>query len=740
MSLFNELKRRNVFRVGAAYIVAAWLVIQVVETLFPVYGLSNAAIRIVVAILGVGFIPSLILSWVFEFTPEGLKKDADVDSEKSITQTTGRKLDRIILVVLALALGYFAFDKFVLDPVEDEQIAQSARQEGLTAALTKSYGDRSIAVLPFENRSNREEDQFFTDGIHDDLLTTIAKIGSMKVISRTSVMEYKDTIKKLPQIAQELGVANILEGGIQRSGDQVRINVRLIDAATDKRLWGQTYNRELTAENLFAVQSEITRLIADALQAELSTDEQRRINARPTDNLQAYEAYMRGRQLMATRNAAKLKLATEEFNKATEIDPSFALAWVGVADSLSMSFGVRGARAEDPLPIIEDAVKNALVIDNDLGEAYASLGLMHGKYGRNDEAETAYQKAIELSPNYATAYQWYSGLVGNDPLRTQESIDLMQKAAKLDPRSEIIGHGLGKVYEKKGLYRLAENQYIKTIELYPDFESAYFGLAVLYMRNTGQFDKALASLNKAIALHPEFLTYKLQRGGIYSQLGDLEAVQENRDNLADSGASEWILGFSDVHFSFIKEDPIGTRKTINWLMAQKQGSHNFRRRLGSIALAQGDIQLSREIYLSVEPRWLEPDQWPALMGSDFWGNQTGCIVAWLFLNTGDQELGTALLQQATAYIEDSLPLVTEHPDQPFPETCYLTAGDTEKALLSIETQLTHNHLIDWYIVHQMPMYDQIRHEPRYQAAWAERERRISVQRENVEKMAADTQP
>ena len=720
--------------------VGAWLLIQVTETIFPLFGFGDTPARLVVIVLSIGFIPSLILSWVFEITPEGLKKDADVDSEKSLTQSTGRKLDRIILVVLVLALGYFAFDKFVLDPIEDEQIAQSARQEGVTAALTKSYGDRSIAVLPFENRSNREEDQFFTDGIHDDLLTTIAKIGSMKVISRTSVMEYKDTIKKLPQIAKELGVANILEGGIQRSGNQVRINVQLIDAVTDEHLWAEIYDRELTAENLFAVQSEITRMIADALQAELSTDEQLRIDAKPTDNLQAYEAYMRGRQLMATRNAANLKLASEEFSKATEIDPSFALAWVGVADSLSISFGSRDARAEDLLPIIEDAVKNALVIDNDLGEAYASLGLMHGKYGRNDEAETAYQKAIELSPNYATAYQWYSGLVGNDPLRTQESIDLMQKAAKLDPRSEIIGHGLGKVYEKKGLYRLAENQYIKTIELYPDFESAYFGLAVLYMRNTGQFDKALASLNKAIALHPEYHAYNLQKGGIYSQLGDMEAVQEVRDKMADSGASEWVLGFVDVHISFIKEDPTGTRETINWLLPKTQGGYAYRLRLGSIALAQGDIQLSREIYLSTEPRWLEPDQWPALMGSDFWGNQTGCIVAWLFLNTGDQELGTALLQQATAYIEDSLPLVTEHPDQSFPETCYLTAGDTEKALLSIETQLTHNHLIDWHIVHQMPMYDQIRHEPRYQAAWAERERRLSVQRENVEKMAADTQP
>ncbi|RLA29977.1 MAG: hypothetical protein DRR11_14390, partial [Gammaproteobacteria bacterium] len=257
---------------------------------------------------------------------------ADNPTESTTRRTdggSGNRLNFVIIGLFALSLGYFAFDKFVLDPVEDEQIVQSARQEGLTAALTESGGDQSIAVLPFNNRSNREEDQFFTDGIHDDLLNTIAKIGSMKVISRTSVMEYKDTIKKLPQIARELGVANILEGGIQRSGNQVRINVQLIDAATDQHLWGEIYNRELTAENLFAVQSEITRLIADALQAELSTDEQRRINARPTDNLQAYDAYMRGRQLMATRDSARLKLATEEFSKATSFDPLFALAWVG---------------------------------------------------------------------------------------------------------------------------------------------------------------------------------------------------------------------------------------------------------------------------------------------------------------------------------------------------------------------------------------------------------------------------
>jgi len=405
----------------------------------------------------------------------------------------------VSLVVLVLALGYIAFDKFVLEPVEDEQLAQSARKEGHTAARTESHDDNSIAVLPFDNRSSREEDQFFTDGMHDELLATIAKIGSMKVISRTSVMEYRGTIKKIPQIAQELGVANILEGGIQRSGNQVRINMQLIDAATDEHLWAEIYDRELTAENLFAVQSEITKMIADALQAELSTDEQHRIDARPTDNLQAYEAYMRGRQLMATRNSVKLKLASEEFSKATEIDPMFALAWVGVADSNLHLLDWSEARAEDLHPIIEDAVNNALAIDSGLGEAYASLALIHWRYRLHDEAETAFQKAIELSPNYASAYQWYSQLIRiDDPLRIQESTDLMQKAAILDPRSAIIGIKLGEVYHYRGLYKLAESQYRKGIELHPDFAAGYNYLSALYRyeKRFKKFAKKLLALEQ----------------------------------------------------------------------------------------------------------------------------------------------------------------------------------------------------------------------------------------------------
>jgi TolB-like protein/Tfp pilus assembly protein PilF len=736
LSLFNELKRRNVLRIGAAYVVGAWLLIQVAETIFPLFGFGDTPARLVVIVLSIGFIPSLILSWVFEFTPEGLKKDADVDSEKAVAQSTGRKLDRIILVVLALALGYFAFDKFVLDPVEDEQIAQSARQEGLTAALTESLGDRSIAVLPFENRSNREEDQFFTDGIHDDLLTTIAKIGSMTVISRTSVMEYRDTLKKIPQIAKELGVANILEGGIQRSGNHVRINVQLIDAATDKHLWAEIYDRELTAENLFAVQSEITRIIADALQAELSTDEQRRLKARPTDNLQAYEAYMRGRQLMATRNSANLKLAIEEFSKATRLDPLFALAWVGVADSNMIAHS-----GEDLLPIVEEAVKNALAIDNELGEAYASLANIHSYYNRHDEAEMAYQKAIELSPNYATAYYRYSNFLGIYPLRIREQVELARKAAELDPRSSILSLNLGQKYLNQGLYTLAEGQFQKVIEIDPDFAPGYSRLTVLYMLYMGQFDKALDPASKAVELDPGNQGYNSMLVFLYLQLRDLEAVQMVRERMANLGAAEWRLGFTDVlidfNISMSTRNPADTLESINKLLPKIENLRFYKGIVAYLAAVLGDNQLSREIYLSADPGWLEPDQWPELVERH---RSNACLVAWVLINTGDEELGSALLRQSLSYFDDALPLFIEHPDMHHPDACYVMAGDIEKTLLSIETQLSHNHLYAWRSAALLPVFDLIRDEPRWLAAQAEYERRIRVQRENIEKMAADQVP
>jgi len=377
---------------------------------------------------------------------------------------TGRKLNNAITILLVLALAYFVWESRIADeppPIDTVAASESTVVDAPAAKISKL----SIAVLPFDNRSNREEDEFFSAGIHDDLLTTIAKIGSMKVISRTSVMEYKNTTKKIPQIARELGVANILEGGIQRAGNQVRINVQLIDATTDQHLWAEIYDRELTAENIFAIQSEISKAVAEALQATLSPDEQRRIDTAPTDNLDAYDAYLRGRLLMATREAAKLEESIDQYHRAVEIDPQFALAWVGLADALDLLQVYGTLSNADSLPEREAAIDKALAINPDLGEAYASMGSLHRDRNRPEDAERAYRKAIDLSPNYATGYHWLSVDLGRDTLRAEESLILAKQAADIDPRSLIIGANLAGNYLDLGEYAAAEREAKRVLQI-----------------------------------------------------------------------------------------------------------------------------------------------------------------------------------------------------------------------------------------------------------------------------------
>ena len=326
MSLIAELKRRNVFKVGVAYAVTAWILLQLIDVVGDILALPEWVPKLILLLLAVGLIPALVFAWAFEMTPEGVKREKDVDRSQSIVNVTGQKLNNVIIGVLVVALAYFAIDKFILTPGHvqpgsdpfSQQAGESTATVGEKRALTPVeaiaqapaepvISRQSIAVLPFTNRSRQEDDEFFVEGMHDDLLTNLARISALKVISRTSVLRYKDTELPIPEIAAALGVATIMEGAVQRSGNTVRINVQLIDAQTDEHLWAEIYDRELTAENLFAIQSEISQAIADALQATLTPDEKGRINTAPTNNLQAHDAFLRGRQLMATRNSDSLR-------------------------------------------------------------------------------------------------------------------------------------------------------------------------------------------------------------------------------------------------------------------------------------------------------------------------------------------------------------------------------------------------------------------------------------------------
>jgi TolB-like protein len=319
MSLIAELRRRNVFRVGVAYAIVGWLLVEVASVVLPTFKAPEWVMQVFTFLLILGFPAALVFAWAFELTPEGLKREKEVDPAESIRRLTGRKLDFAIIGLLAIAVVFLVVDNYVLE-AEPEQ-ASVARE-------------KSIAVLPFANISPDPEDAYFADGIHDEVLAQLSKIRDLKVISRTSVVRYRlEDRPSLPKIAAELGVANILEGSVRLAGNRVRITTQLIEAESDAHLWTETYDRELTAANIFSIQSEIAKTVADALRAALSPEEQELLDTVPTENMAALEAYFHGKQRMEERNSAALAEAVDDFNRAIELDPSFALAYVGLADS-----------------------------------------------------------------------------------------------------------------------------------------------------------------------------------------------------------------------------------------------------------------------------------------------------------------------------------------------------------------------------------------------------------------------
>jgi len=330
LSLFNELKRRNVLRVATAYVLAAWLVIQVVETIFPAFGFSDSAVRIVTIVFAIGLVPTVIFSWAFELTPEGLKKERDVDRSKSITPHTGKKLDRMIMVVLALALGYFAFDKFVLS-IEREaalrvEAVEEARQAMRNEALAEAQGDQSIAVLPFVNMSGDADNEYFSDGISEELLNLLAKIPQLRVISRTSAFSYKNKAVKVADVARELKVSHVLEGSVRKAGDRVRITAQLISADSDSHIWSETYDR--TLDDIFEVQDEIAATVVERLKVTLLAESP---HVQQTDP-RAYTLRLQARHLAKRFSAESYEQASALYQQALAIDPDYVDALDGLAN------------------------------------------------------------------------------------------------------------------------------------------------------------------------------------------------------------------------------------------------------------------------------------------------------------------------------------------------------------------------------------------------------------------------
>ncbi len=426
MAILGEMRRRNIFKVSLAYAIVSWLIVQVADIVLPTFNAPQWIMQVLVVMLILLFPIAVLLSWAYELTPEGFKATADVDRTQSITVRTGRKLNHIVIFLLALAIVFLVLDNYVYkdEIAPDPDVAYR----------------QSVAVIPFANRSAAEEDAgFLADGIHDELLTRLAKISELRVISRTSVLEYRGTTKNMSQIGEELGVGSILEGGVQRAGDQVRINVQLIDAQTDEHLWADTYDRELTAANVFAIQSDISAAIADALEAELSDDELERIDAVPTENLAALRAYFTGKQLVEQRTAESLRQAIGQFERAVAFDPGFADAWAGIAEGwLELPNYLATVNAQRVRREASSAAIRAVTLDPDSPQALAALGwhlLLHNYDW--DGAEDAFRRALQVDASNVNALHWYSHLLSWQG-KHEDAIAAAELGLRADPLSSLM--------------------------------------------------------------------------------------------------------------------------------------------------------------------------------------------------------------------------------------------------------------------------------------------------------------
>jgi len=428
ISILRELQERKVIRVAGVYIVASWLLLQIAATVGPILGLPDWFEKLVLALLGIGLPIALILAWAFELTPDGVRRGSSSSSSH-----VSRYVDYGVFGVVLLVAVYVATGRFAETPPAE-----------------RPRLDRSVAVLPFQNMSSDEANEPFTAGIHSDLLAQLSRIQSLRTVSRTSMLRYRDSDKSIPEIAAELDVATVLEGGVQRSGTTVRISVQLIDAAADEPLWTEVYDRELTAANIFAIQSEIARAIGDQLQAALSDDDLRRLDAIPTSSIAALESYFIGKQMLEGRTIQSLLAAIEYFEAVVELDPEFALGWSGLADAYMLMPEYSSSFDRE---LVEhrslEAVLTALALDPTLPEVRATQAWYELRFYDWDSAERIFRDALAAAPDNTNALHWLSHTLSWQG-QHDEAVRLARHAVEAEPDSKIMRTNLAYILVDAG--------------------------------------------------------------------------------------------------------------------------------------------------------------------------------------------------------------------------------------------------------------------------------------------------
>jgi TolB-like protein/Tfp pilus assembly protein PilF len=725
-SLIAELKRRNVFRVAVAYGIVAWLLVEVASVVLPTVGTPDWVMKVLTFLVILGFPLALILAWAFELTPEGIKRESAVDPAESITHLTGRKLDFAIIGLLAVAVLFLVVDHYVLE-AEPKPAEVAAEQVPAAAAVARG---KSIAVLPFVNMSADANQEYFADGISEELLNTLAQIEDLRVVGRTSSFSFRDSDADLKEMGEALNVDVILEGSVRTAGDRVRITAQLNDAKDGFHLWSETYDRELT--DIFAIQTEIATAIADALRVSLSSEERVRLVTPPTENLEAYQAYLLGKRRVAKWNDVALAESVDYFQQAIELDPSFALAYAGLADAYLWQAGISGLPRGEMIAKAEAAVDKAIALNDQLGEAYTQLAGV--KHYRSDfeGAEAAYQRALKLNPNDAQTYSLYGYLL-RDVDRTEDALALHRKALELDPLSATIIANVGHDLTCLGQFDEALVQYEKALEIDPDYSVAT-SISDHHWKVKGQLDQAVVWIAKAISLDPGSPLFSAWLGMLFMDLGGLDEGEY------------WIK--RSIELSPETFWPNHTMQLLGVYHGDEGAALNYGRKALELEYYPGkfdwpELTLLRDHELRAsrypEVRALYETNHPELLNRGApimhnWNYQAAIDLALVLFRTGEQAHADLLLNRSFQFIQNR-PRFGELGYGIADVEIYALQGNKRKALSALRQAIDEGwRYLWWYFLEHDPNLESLHDEPEYRAMVAEIEADMAAQLAHVREM------
>jgi len=536
-NFFSELKRRNVYKVAVAYAVVGWLLVQVTTQVFPIFEIPNWALRLIVLAIIIGFPIALVIAWAFELTPEGIKRTEDIDPGVD-SRAKSRAWIYVVIVAALLSISLFFLGRFTA----------STKQNGATEVPAKS-----IAVLPFENLSEEKANAFFADGVQDEILTDLARIADLKVISRTSVMHYKSGIaRNLREIGEQLGVAHVLEGSVQRSGNRVRVNAQLVDARTDRHLWGQTYDRDLA--DVFAIQSEIARTIADQLQAKLSPGEKSAIERPPTNDITAFGLYTRAKDLLLTAaesgaGKADSLQAIDLLNQAVARDPSFFQAYCRLAQAHDSLYSAGYDHTSARLALADAAIEAASRLRPNAGETHlARARNIYQGYRDYNGALAELELARQTLPNDSRVFELSGYIQRRQQGRYEESTRTLERAIELDPRNVVLLQQVAAFnYPRLRHYADAKSAWDRLLAITPDDVSAKAERAMVDFEWKGDTRPLHQMIDAIRATNPAAVQRIAERWNICA-LAERDAAAANNALIA-SGENPIGLSSENVFFN-----------------------------------------------------------------------------------------------------------------------------------------------------------------------------------------------